>query len=141
MVRFIIDNRNEEPWVKHPEVTQYASQLASVTNSVGQTGEVSLAAANAFTKLGADMLLLFNMDYSQVMKIGIMDSTISCTLSFWLHITNATLQTYAYELGLSKAVSEMTQAEKMQLRMIAILDQKQEFLGRASLTQSILQVT
>ena len=49
------------------EVTQYASQLASVTNSVGQTGEVSLVAAEAFTKLGADMSSLFNMDYSQVM--------------------------------------------------------------------------
>lgn len=50
------------------EVTQYASQLASVTNSVGQTGEVSLAAASAFTKLGADMSSLFNLDYSQVMN-------------------------------------------------------------------------
>ena len=50
------------------EVTQYASQLASVTNSVGQTGEVSLATANAFTKLGADMSSLFNVDYSSVMN-------------------------------------------------------------------------
>ena len=37
------------------EITQYASQLASVTNSVGQVGEVSLAAANSLTKLGADL--------------------------------------------------------------------------------------
>lgn len=49
------------------EVTQYASQLASVTNSIGQTGEVSIATASAFTKLGADMSSLFNLDYSQVM--------------------------------------------------------------------------
>ena len=33
------------------------------------------------------------------------------------------MQTYAYELGIEKAVSEMTQAEKMQLRIIAILNQ------------------
>lgn len=107
------------------EVTQFASQLASVTNSVGQTGEVSLATANAFTKLGADMSSLFNLDYSSVIKnlqSGLIGQS-RALYKYGIDITNATLQTYAYELGLSKAVSEMTQAEKMQLRMIAILDQ------------------
>lgn len=113
------------------EVTQYASQLASVTNSVGQTGEVSLAAASTFTKLGADMSSLFNIDYSQVMnnlQSGLIGQS-RALYRYGLDITNATLQTYAYELGLSKAVSEMTQAEKMQLRMIAILDQSKVAWG------------
>ena len=113
------------------EVTQYASQLASVTNSVGQTGEVSLATANAFTKLGADMSSLFNIDYSQVMnnlQSGLIGQS-RALYRYGLDITQATLQTYAYELGLSKAVSEMTQAEKMQLRMIAILDQSKVAWG------------
>ena len=113
------------------EITQYASQLASVTNSVGQTGEVSLAAASAFTKLGADISSLFNMDYSDVMKnlqSGLIGQSRSL-YKFGIDITNATLQTYAYELGLEKAVSEMTQAEKMQLRMIAILDQSKVSWG------------
>lgn len=48
------------------EVTQYASQLASVTNSVGQTGQVSLMTADAFTKLAGDMSSLFNVDFSTV---------------------------------------------------------------------------
>lgn len=48
---------------------------------------------------------------------------------YGIDITNATLQTKAYELGLEKAVSEMTQAEKMQLRMIAILDQSRVSWG------------
>lgn len=113
------------------EVTQYASQLASVTNSVGQTGEVSLAASNAFTKLGADISSLFNLDYSAVMtnlQSGLIGQS-RALYKYGIDITNATLQTYAYELGLSKAVSEMTQAEKMQLRMIAILDQSKVSWG------------
>lgn len=113
------------------EVTRYASQLASVTNSVGQTGEVSLAAASAFTKLGADISSLFNLDYSQVMQnlqSGLIGQS-RALYRYGIDITNATLQTYAYELGLSKAVSEMTQAEKMQLRMIAILDQSKVSWG------------
>ncbi len=113
------------------ELTQYASQLASVTNSIGQTGEVSLAAASAFSKLGADMSSLFNIDYSSAMK-NLQSGLIGQSRALYRYgydITNATLQTYAYELGLSKAVSEMTQAEKMQLRMIAILDQSKVAWG------------
>ena len=34
-----------------------------------------------------------------------------------IDITNATLQTYAYELGIEKAVSEMSQAEKQQVSL------------------------
>ena len=113
------------------EVTQYASQLASVTNSLGQTGEVSLATSSAFTKLGADMSSLFNVDYSSVMQnlqSGLIGQS-RALYKYGIDITNATLQTYAYKLGLTKAVSEMTQAEKQQLRMIAILDQSRVSWG------------
>lgn len=113
------------------EVTQYASQLASVTNSLGQTGEVSLATSSAFSKLGADMSSLFNVDYSSVMQnlqSGLIGQS-RALYKYGIDITNATLQTYAYKLGLTKAVSEMTQAEKQQLRMIAILDQSRVSWG------------
>lgn len=113
------------------EITQYASQLASVTNSVGQTGEVSLAAASSFTKLAGDISSLFNVDYSSVSKnlqSGLIGQS-RALYKYGIDITNATLQTYAYNLGLSKSVSEMTQAEKMQLRMIAILDQSKVSWG------------
>ena len=113
------------------EITQYASQLASVTNSVGQTGKVSLAAANSFTKLAGDISSLFNVNYSSVAKnlqSGLIGQS-RALYKYGIDITNATLQTYAYKLGLEKAVSEMTQAEKMQLRMIAILDQSKVSWG------------
>lgn len=113
------------------EITQYASQLASVTNSVGQTGETSIAIASSFTKLAGDISSLFNVDYSSVAKnlqSGLIGQS-RALYKYGIDITNATLQTKAYELGLSKAVSEMTQAEKMQLRMLAILDQSKVSWG------------
>lgn len=113
------------------EITQYSAQLASVTNSIGQTGKVSIATASAFTKLASDMSSLFNMDYSQVMNnltSGLLGQS-RAMYKYGIDITNATLQTYAYELGIEKAVSEMTQAEKQQLRMIAILDQSKVAWG------------
>lgn len=113
------------------EVTQYASQLASVTNSVGQTGEVSLATASSLTKLGSDLSSLFNLNYADVMQnlqSGLIGQS-RALYRYGIDITNATLQTYAYELGLEKAVSEMTQMEKMQLRVLAILDQSRVSWG------------
>lgn len=113
------------------EITQYASQLASVTNSVGQTGEVSLAAASSFTKLAGDISSLFNVDFQSVannLQSGLIGQS-RALYKYGIDITNATLQTYAYELGLEKTVTEMTQAEKMQLRMIAILDQSKVSWG------------
>lgn len=113
------------------EITQYAAQLGSVTNSVGLTGESSLTASSTFTKLAGDLSSLYNVDYSSVSKnlqSGLIGQS-RALYKYGIDITNATLQTYAYELGLEKAVSEMTQAEKMQLRMVAILDQSKVAWG------------
>lgn len=113
------------------EITQYASQLASVTNSLGQSGEISLRTSNAFTKLAGDISSLFNQDYSAVAKnlqSGLIGQS-RALYKYGIDITNATLQTYAYNMGIEKNVSEMTQAEKMQLRMIAILEQSKVSWG------------
>ena len=82
-------------------ITQYASQLASVTNSVGQTGEVSLRTSTAFTKLAGDISSLFNVDYSTVatnLQSGLIGQS-RALYKYGIDITNATLQTYAYKLG------------------------------------------
>ena len=50
------------------EVTQFATVLASITNSLEQIGDVSLATANTFTKLAGDMSSYFNVDYSTVVE-------------------------------------------------------------------------
>lgn len=118
------------------EVTQYASQLASVTNSVGQTGETTLAIADSFTKLAGDISSLFNVSYSTVatnLQSGLIGQS-RALYKYGIDITNATLQTKAYELGLEKAVSEMTQMEKMQLRVLAILEQSKISWGDLSNT-------
>lgn len=118
------------------EVTQYAAQLASVTNAVGLTGEASLAAADTFTKLAGDISSLFNVDYKSVannLQSGLIGQS-RALYKYGIDITNATLQTYAYNLGIEKSVKDMTQAEKMQLRMIAILDQSKVSWGDLSNT-------
>lgn len=113
------------------EVTQYMAKLLSVTNSLGLSAEISEASADAFAKLAGDMSSLFNIDYSSAatnLQSGLTGQA-RALYKYGIDITNATLQTYAYEMGLNKMVSEMTQAEKMQLRMLAILDQSKVAWG------------
>lgn len=113
------------------EVTQYMAKLLSVTNSLGLSAETSEASADAFAKLAGDMSSLFNIDYSSAatnLQSGLTGQA-RALYKYGIDITNATLQTYAYEMGLKKAVSEMTQSEKMQLRMLAILDQSKVAWG------------
>lgn len=113
------------------EITQYASQLASVTNSLGQTGETTVAVTKSMTMLAGDISSLFNVDYQTVadnLQSGLIGQS-RALYKYGIDITNATLATYAYNLGLSKSVTEMSQAEKQQLRVLAILDQSKVSWG------------
>lgn len=113
------------------EITQYASQLASITNSLGQTGEVTTAISKSMTILAGDISSLFNVDFSTVatnLQSGLIGQS-RALYKYGIDITNATLQTYAYKYGIEKAVSEMSQAEKQQLRLLAILDQSKVSWG------------
>lgn len=113
------------------KITQHASQLASVTNSLGQTGETTTAITKSITMLAGDISSLFNVDYSQVaqnLQSGLIGQS-RALYRYGIDITNATLSTYAYNLGISKSVSEMTQMEKQQLRVLAILDQSKVSWG------------
>lgn len=117
-------------------IMNFQSSIAAVTNSVGLIGENSVNASKALTMLAADMSSLKNISLSTAMtnfQSGLIGQS-RALYKYGIDITNATLQTYAYELGLSKAVSEMTQAEKMQLRLIAILNQSKVAWGDAANT-------
>lgn len=113
------------------EITQYASQLVSVTNSLGLAGETSIGVASAFTKLAGDISSLFNIDYSQAatnLQSGLIGQS-RALYKFGLDITQNTLQQYAYAEGIEKSVTEMGQGEKMMLRLLAILDQSKVSWG------------
>lgn len=113
------------------QLMNFQARIGAVTNSVGLCGETSTNTAKALSMLSADMSSLTNTDLSSVMtnlQSGLIGQS-RALYKYGIDITNATLQTYAYENGISKAVSEMTQAEKMQLRLIAILDQSRVAWG------------
>lgn len=113
------------------KIQNFQASVAAVTNSVGLIGETSVNTSKALTMLSADLSSLKNVDLNTVMtnlQSGLIGQS-RALYKYGIDITNNTLQTYAYANGIDKAVSEMTQAEKMQLRLLAILDQSKVAWG------------
>lgn len=113
------------------QLMNYQAKIVSVTNAVGLMGETSTNTAKALSMLAADMSSYTNEDLSSVMtnfQSGLIGQS-RALYKFGIDITNATLQQYAYNLGVTKSLTAMSQAEKMQLRLIAILDQSKVAWG------------
>lgn len=113
------------------DLETFESEIVSVTGSLGLATQASYDTSKGLAMLASDMSSLHNIDLKTVMnnfQSGIIGQS-RALYKYGIDITNATLATYAYKYGVSKSVSEMTQAEKMQLRMLAILDQSKEAWG------------
>lgn len=107
------------------EIMNFQARIGALTNSVGMIGEASTIASKALTMLSADLSSLTNTDLSSVMNnlaSGLMGQS-RALYKYGIDITNASLSQYALNLGIEKSVTEMSQSEKMQLRLLAILDQ------------------
>lgn len=113
------------------KIMSYQANISSITNAVGLMGETSVNTSKALTMLAADLSSLKNQDLETVMnnlQSGLIGQS-RALYKYGIDITNNMLQTYAYANGIDKAVSAMTQAEKMQLRLLAILDQSKVAYG------------
>ena len=113
------------------EITNFESRVAQITNSVGMLGEASVQSSKALTMLSGDLSSLANMDLKQVMdnlSSGMTGMT-SAVKKYGMDISVASLKQYALDLGIKKNISSMTQAEKMYLRVIAMLDQSKVAWG------------
>ena len=122
------------------QVTQYAAQLSSMMDAVGQSGEVTLATTNAFVKLAGDISSLYNIDYQDAAnKIrSVLQGQSRAGYGFGWDTTAAALQETAEKFGITKAVSEMAQWEKQQLRILTILEQSKVAYGDQSNTINTL---
>lgn len=112
-------------------VMNFQAKTAAITNSVGLVGEASVITSEALTMLASDLSSFTNQDIDTVMTnltSGLVGQS-RALYKYGIDITSTTLETYALANGISKAVSEMTQAEKMQLRELAILDQSKVAWG------------
>lgn len=113
------------------DVMQWQAVYAQMTDSLGLAEETTLRFSKALTMLGADWASLRNLTFDQGWNkfASALSGQSRAVRSLGIDITNATLQEYAYKYGLEQAVSEMNQATKAQLRLLAMLDQSKVAYG------------
>lgn len=105
------------------QITNYQASMMQLTNSMGLTGEVSVNTSKALSMLAGDLSSIKNVDLATVMndlQSGIVGQS-RAMRKYGSDITVAALQEEAYANNVSKSVSEMTQAEKVQLRLLVML--------------------
>ena len=112
-------------------VMNYQAIFGQISNAMGNTSDTAMALSQSFTMLGVDMASLFNDDISIAMEKlqSGLTGQVKPLREYGIDITEATLQTYAYKYGIEESVSAMSQAEKVQLRSLAIMDQSSIAFG------------
>lgn len=113
------------------QLLNFQAKILGVTNSVGLLGETSINTAKAMSMLAGDISSLTNQSIESVMQnlqSGLIGQS-RALYKYGIDITNATLQEIALAHGIEKKVSAMSQSEKMQLRVLAILQQSKVAWG------------
>lgn len=113
------------------DVMQWQAVYAQMTDSLGIAEESTLRFSKALTMLGADWASLRNisLDTSWNKFASALAGQSRAVRSLGIDVTQATLQEYALEYGITKSVMAMNQAEKAQLRLIAMLRQSEVAFG------------
>ena len=97
----------------------------TLATGFGVAGDRAAVMSKNLTQLGYDLSSFFNIEYDEAMKK--LQSGLSGELEplrrIGYDLSQAKLEATALELGIDKAVSSMTQAEKAELRYYAIMTQ------------------
>ena len=113
------------------EVMNFQAAIAQITNSAGMLGETSIKTSKALSMLSADWSSLSNTDLSDVMN-NMQSALIGQSRSVYkygIDITAAGLAQTAMNHGLQVNVKNLSQASKMQLRLLTILEQSKVAYG------------
>lgn len=126
----------EKLGVNKKQTMQYQALFNQMSKSMGISDEYSYMLSENFTKLGLDISSLFNISEELAMsklRAGLAGQT-KPLRDLGLDITQQSLQPIADELGLEKSIKQLSQAEKMCLRYIAVLRQTKSAQGDLSKT-------
>lgn len=117
----------EKLGVNIAESMNYQALFNSMSKSMGISAKYAYTLSENFTKLGYDLASLYNIDPENAMqklRAGLAGQT-KPLRDLGLDITQQSLQPIVDSLGIDRSVKNMSQAEKMILRYIAVLKQAQ----------------
>lgn len=111
--------------VTQTTIANAAGQFKLLATEMGISGDKAAKMSNSLVNLAVDMSSLFNRDFEDVMvdlESGLQGMT-RAVRKYGIDLTEAGIAETAAQLGIQKKTATMTQAEKMQLRYIRILQQ------------------
>lgn len=117
----------EKLGVNIEESMNYQALFNSMSKSMGISAKYAYTLSENFTKLGYDLSSLYNIDPESAMeklRAGLAGQT-KPLRDLGLDITQQSLQPIVDSLGIERSIKNMSQAEKMILRYIAVLKQAQ----------------
>lgn len=108
------------------ETMRYQALYNQMAESMGINDNASYMISDNLTKLGIDLASLFNKseaDTMEALRAGVLAGQTKPLRNYGLDVTQQTLAPLASELGIERSVKQLSQAEKMILRYIAVLRQ------------------
>lgn len=121
----------EKLGVNIEESMNYQALFNSMSKSMGISAKYAYMLSENFTKLGYDLSSLYNIDPENAMqklRAGLAGQT-KPLRDLGLDVTQQSLQPIADSLGIERSVKNMSQAEKMILRYIAVINQAKSAQG------------
>lgn len=113
------------------EVIRYMGAFSNLAESMGNTAKNAYEVSEALTTIGYDLASLWNISTASAMEklqAGLVGQT-KPLRSIGIDTTYATLQMYAFELGIKEQVKVLSQSDKQLLRTIAIMRQASSSWG------------
>ena len=109
----------------------YQAVFAQMTNSMNLVTESSMNISETFTMLGNDIASLWNIDTDKAMKKlqSGLAGQIRPLRELGIDISKTSLEMYALNHGIEDSVEKMSQAAKVQLRYLAIMEQAEVAFG------------
>lgn len=117
--------------VNQEQAMRFQASFYDIGKSLGMTSQNAYTLSEQFTKLAYDYASLYNMseeDTFQKLQAA-MVGTVEPIRRLGKDISEAKLQEIAYGLAIEKKVSDMTQAEKAELRFIAVMQQSKSAMN------------
>lgn len=111
-----------------------AGYFYQLTDAIGMTDEVSATVSLSLTKAANDIASLFNMTVEQVTEnlASGMQGMSRAVRKYGMDIRATTLQETAFEYGLTAQVETMSEANRMALRYITMMEQVQNAINQTT---------
>ena len=115
---------------------RYAGYFYQLTDAIGMTDDASRTLSLSLTKASNDIASLFNVDIETVVDnlAAGMQGQSRAVRKYGMDIRTSTLQQTAFNYGLTESVENMSEANRMALRYITMMEQVQNATKQVTTT-------